>query len=328
MNESTNPIKPIFLHSGLRNGSTYIWNKFRSDSRVMGFYEPFQQTLTNVDIHFLRTLSPKTWNSKHPDMEPYFQEYEPLLNPNGVGIQGFQPEFSFVNYFRTRDEIPDQRAYLDSLIHHAIHQDKIPVLGFSKSIGRVEWLKRHFPEAIHITTIRNPLHQWLSGYHFYTETKNANFLTYCMTCIQNPGDNLYIQSIHHGMKDILFRNHFPLSTFYEAFLHVYGSSTITALPYSDLVLDIDRMSNSKAYQSFVEHRIKDLTKIPVDFSDCRIKHYDLPDIGVEFQKINQTVLNSLLLWMEDVKVNLPNVYERNPFSILEKIETSIASSFS
>jgi len=325
MNIESTALKPIFIHSGLRNGSTYIWNKFRMDPTTMGFYEPFQQALANAHVDFLRNHGPKTWSSKHTTMEPYFKEYEPLLNASGVGIQGFMPEFTVVNYFRNNEELPEQREYLNRLIQYATDHDKTPVLGFSRSIGRIPWMTRNFPDAIHLISIRNPVQQWLSGYYYYLDTKNLNFLTYSLTCIQNPGDHSYIQSIHHAMKEILYGNTFASSTLYEAFLHVYGSTAITALPFCDLLIDIDDITVSSATRTKIEQRVKTLTGLTIDFSDCHVANHPIPNIGVDFQSSNQSVINSLKAWVRDTANDFNDLTEYTPQLVWDKISNSLQS---
>lgn len=315
-------LMPLFIHGGLRTGSTYVFSKFRSLPSTRCWYEPFQQALMQATVEYLTTHGPSSWSSGHPQMTPYFLEYTPLLNETGIGIRGFKPEFSFDNYFKVVDELPDQFSYLNTLNAFAESHQKQSVLGFSKSMGRVAWMKRRFPGARHITVIRNPVQQWLSAYYLFTEHKITNFLTASGEFLARPGDNAYLHGVYQENRDILSRSTFPVDTLYEIFLHVYGASMAEALPHSDLVIDIDRLSESTAYRSFISNRLEELSGLAIDFSDSSIRNHPING-PVHFDRVNTRVLERLSAYYSGSAAKETEDYDRTPYAALEKIETSL-----
>lgn len=313
--------RPIFLHAGMRSGSTYVWTKFRNLPGVMAFYEPFSEDLGRMSREFLRQHGPHTWSSGHTPTAPYYLEYEPLLRPSG-GVQGFAPEFPYVNYFVTRQVLPEQRAYLASLLTQADAAQTVPVLGFCRSLGRTAWLKTQFPDALHLVLIRNPVHQWLSGWQFYTQTHNPYFLTRPLLIAQHPGDNRYMQHVFRELREQITAPSVPLNTLYEVFLHVYAASTLAALPEADLVIDIDVLSASAAYRQFIAAQISALTGLDLYLTDCRVSQYSVNTGPVPFQAINQKVVTALLASEAANVAQTLHSCTALPYTVLTKIELS------
>jgi hypothetical protein len=314
-------MRPIFIHAGLRSGSTYFWSKFREKSTVMAFYEPFSEDLGRATRQYLLTHGPDTWSSGHAPTAPYYQEYEPLLEGEATGIRGFHPSFSYQNYFLNSPMLDDQRAYLDSLIALATDARKQPVLGFCRSLGRAPWLKRHFPQAAHIVVVRNPVDQWLSGYHFYHSTRNPYFLINPVWCFRHPGDHPYVTTIAPQWSSTLANSALPLSTLYEIFLHVYAAGLITAIQEADLIVDMDLLSQSATYQRAIAHSVHDLSDIALDFSDCRITHYQRHDVGFNLSDVTDRAVASVAEWISGTP-DARHWNMANPWTILTRMERS------
>lgn len=317
-------MKPVFLHAGVRSGSSYLWSKFRELRDVMAFYEPFSEDLGRMPRQFFLTHGPQTWRSGHQTTAPYYLEYAPLARDEGVGIEGFRAPFSYENYFRAEDDLPEQRRYLQMLLDMAHHEEKAPVLGFSRSLGRLPWLSRHFPGAVHVVLVRNPVEQWLSGYEFYRSTQNTYFLVHPILCLQQPGDNAYMTDLNVRMSTSLQENQFSPAALYEVFLHVYGASTMEAVAYADLVVDIDLLSASPSYRAFAMERIRELTGLPVDLSDARVGSHPEARAVVDFAAIHREVTGQLADAIPALHVPRSSRFELHPRSILAKIETSLA----
>ncbi len=314
--------RPIFLHAGMRSGSTYLWAKFRELPGVMAFYEPFSEDLGRMSPTFLRHHGPDTWRSGHAPTAPYYLEYEPLLRPSG-GVHGFASEFSYANYFVTQQELPAQRAYLASLLAQAEAAQTVPVLGFCRSLGRTAWLKTQFPDAVHLVLIRNPVYQWLSGWQFYTQTQNPYFLTRPLLIAQYPGDNPYMHLIAQEFREQITAPSVPIATVYEVFLHVYAASTLAALLDADLVIDIDVLSASAAYRQFITAQLTALTSLPLDVTDCRVSQYPIEGGPVPFKAINHHVVTRLLASDAAHTARPPRSCTALPTTLLTKIELSV-----
>ncbi|WDL95237.1 sulfotransferase [Alicyclobacillus sp. ALC3] len=315
------PRRPVFLHSGMRSGSSYLLNKFRMLDDTRCFYEPFSEELGRMSLDFLRNHGPKTWKSRHAPMDPYYLEYEPFMTPENHGIRGFDTEFTFGEYFRVTGDLSAQHNYLNSLLGLAGADGRQAVLGFCKSLGRLQWIREAFPNALHIVTVRDPVQQWLSGFHFWRETNNPYFLRYFQPMLANPGDNTYMQALLAEHPDLPYAEELRFDLAYEMFLHIYAITTIESVGMADLVVDMERMSRSSAYRDFMTLRIRELTGLSVDFSDCRISSHML-DAPFSFAQVNGRVLERLRNHLGDAVLDVSRPYANHPGFVLEKIEVS------
>jgi hypothetical protein len=289
----------------------------------MAFYEPFSEDLGRMPRQFFLTHGPETWRSGHAGTAPYYLEYAPLARADGVGVEGFRAPFSYENYFRTKGDLPEQRHYLQTLLDMAEHEQKMPVLGFSRSLGRLPWLTRHFPGTVHIVLVRNPVEQWLSGYEFYRSTKNTYFLVHPILCLRHPGDSAYMTELHRLAGPSLEGSQFPPPTLYEIFLHVYGASTMEAVTHADAVVDIDLLSASPSYRAFTIERIHDLTGLDVDLSDARVGRHPAARGTLDFAAVHDDVVGKLAAAIPALPAPRCRSFEWDPRSILAKIETSL-----
>ncbi|WDL95241.1 hypothetical protein [Alicyclobacillus sp. ALC3] len=321
--------RALFIHSGMRTGSTYLLHRFRVLPTAMAFTEPFNEVLAQMNAQLLRGLGPAYWNSGHSATDPYYAEYEPLLDPSAPGIRGFRPEFTFDNFFRVNDDLPEQRSYLKGLLDLAEQDGRVPVLGFCASLGRVEWLKRNFPDAYHLVLIRNPVQQWISSYSMYTEQKNAYFVNSYRRMMLSPGDSEYLAEVRDAFKESLEATDIRIDRLYEIFAHVYAWSTCSAVPHADLVVDIDRLSSSPAYRDYITETIRAQSGQQVDFSDSRVSNHNPGDIPIDFYRINSFVSSSIRQWLRRhplpvVEQSASRGYEYHPNSVLEKLDLSVA----
>jgi hypothetical protein len=168
----------LFLHTGWRTGGTWLWSCFREQPGLTGFYEPLHEFLADITPEGIHEISGEGWKSGHPQkMRPYFEEYAPLINPGHGGVNLFSRDFTFTNFFPDADQDdPALFAYLTQLFAHARASRTKPVFKFTRSMGRIRWMKRQFPNAAHVALIRNPVSQFISGFQIFRETGNAYFL--------------------------------------------------------------------------------------------------------------------------------------------------------
>jgi hypothetical protein len=248
------PARPVFVHAFFRAGGTYLWSKFRASSRTMAFYEPFNEALGSDTRRQLLAMTPQSWGSKHPALDaPYMAEYAPLMTVRG--LQLFQKEFAAATFFLERgSDLPEaQCRYLASLLAHAHQSGKRPVLGFSRSLGRLAGLRRAF-DAAHIVLMRNPAHQWMSCFAQCLDHGNDYFLVmHMMVAGQNRHHPLVREAARRCAIPLIecatfeeeiaaYRKvaaRLELEAAYRVFLAVYVAAYLEALPESDLVVDMD-----------------------------------------------------------------------------------------
>lgn len=157
--------KPIFVYSGFRTSSTWLWGKFRAHASLMCYYEPFNEQLGSLTLDSIGESRPDNWRSHHPSGAPYVLEYAGMLG-EGVGVPGFPAARDLGERYigAAGAEGPldeDVAAYVQGLINHAHQRDKVPLLACTRLLGRAHGLKAAFG-GYHILLVRNLFHQWNS----------------------------------------------------------------------------------------------------------------------------------------------------------------------
>ena len=94
--------RAVFLHSGWRCASTYVWSRFRRNPHTTSFYEPFGENLARSSHKRIARQTTQGWDSRHPPLAlPYAEEYRPLLRSFLKGVPGYRKEFALERYFPT-----------------------------------------------------------------------------------------------------------------------------------------------------------------------------------------------------------------------------------
>ena len=156
--------RAVFIHSAPRTSSTWFWSRFRALPSTLCYYEPLNDKLAWLTAERAATLSPDSWNSRHPATDPYYREYGPLLKAGGgvekfdtaMAYQWFVPEGGLRGRLRAAET-----DYFARLIEHAEAAGKVAVFGGWRSLGRVFALKQAFG-GYHVFQYRNLWRQWLS----------------------------------------------------------------------------------------------------------------------------------------------------------------------
>jgi len=274
----------VFLHSGWRTGSTYLWSKFRGAGNTLAYYEPFHEMLATLTQSKAESHGDADWTSRHPRLDrPYMAEYVPLLRPDG-GIEGYEESFAVARYFPdtgTGDDV--QIAYLRRLERQARETGQQAVFGFCRSLGRAGWLKDRLG-GVHITLIRDAFSQWTSCSSF-REGNGPGYFELCHPLIlmlapagtpaarvarslglPAPRGNRIDQQLKYLRRHLSTRTD---DVTLRSFLAVHILGHAAALHRSDIVIDIDLLGSSAPYRRAVAGMIGARTGIVVDFADCR-----------------------------------------------------------
>lgn len=272
----------VFVHSGWRCSSTYIWHRFRALAGVRAYYEPWHEQLARLTPETIYAETPDNSGLRHPGGDrPYLQEFEVVLDPAG-GVRGFEPGFA-LDRFWIEPEASDlsQQAYVEELVGAARARGETPVLACCRTLGRTGWLKRRFG-GFHVMLIRDPVQQWLSFYslrkrprptyfelcHYVLLSEMAGCADVSRTLLGQDFDgggtlDDRIAAVRRQLKRA------PASVSFQAFLAVWLRSYLKALPQADLVVDVDRLARDQAYARQVEAAIEAGCGLKPDFSDCR-----------------------------------------------------------
>ena len=288
-------MRAIFIHSGWRTGSTYVWTKFRQHAACVGFYEPFNEMLSAMSAAEIYTARHDLAALKHSEIGlPYFHEYIPLLGPKGHPL--FKLDFSYRNYFLVDEPLPDQTAYVESLLGLAAKLGKLPTLGFVRSLGRVAWFRQSFAEAVNIAVIRSPVGQWVSARQLALQ-HDHEFFDPMQTLIfaQARGSAAVIAEAQRRGIPRLDDHPLPVAIElarqlsakaapadrFETFVTLYVLSYLAALPNADLIVDMDRLSAEPGYQTATAGEIRRLTGVEIDFSDANMPRHVDPDVDLK-----------------------------------------------
>ena len=272
----------VFVHSGWRCSSTYVWRRFRALPCVRAYYEPWHEQLARVTPETLCLETPDNSGLRHPGgAEPYLKEFEVVLDPAG-GLRNFDASFA-LDRFWIEPEASDlaQQTYLEGLVTAARERDEAPVFACCRTLGRAGWLKRRFG-GFHVMLVRDPVQQWLSFYSLrrrprptYFELCHYVLLSEMAGCAgvsrailghEFGGGGPLVQRLA-AVRAKLKRA--PAQVSFQAFLAVWLRSYLKALPHADLVVDVDSLARDRAYAREVELGIEAGCGLRPDFADCR-----------------------------------------------------------
>ena len=276
------PSGAVFVHSGWRCSSTYVWHRFRAVRNVRAYYEPWHEQLALVTAETIHAETPDNSGLRHPGgSEPYLKEFEIVLEPEG-GVRGFDASFALDRYW-IEPEASDlaQQAYVEGLVDAARRRDETPVLACCRTLGRAGWLKRRFG-GFHIVLVRDPVQQWLSFYSLRRRPRPTYFelchyvLLSEMVAWRDAAQRLlghdFSASAPLARRLAAVRRAFKRSAAtlsFQAFLAVWLVSHLKALPHADLVIDVDRLARDQAYARDIESAIEAGSGLKPDFADCR-----------------------------------------------------------
>jgi hypothetical protein len=308
LKDSSEQHKAVFLHSGWRCASTYVWSRFRQNRFTTSFYEPFGESLARCSPKRIRRQTAQGWDSRHPPLAlPYAEEYLPLLRPFLKGVPGYRKAFALERYFPTAAGVDAEAGYISRLIAHARRRGTTPVLGFSRSLGRAAALKQAMG-GYHVLVRRNRLQQWLSCRSYRNTISLAyfelcHFLILALAPAGAPARRfaaiLGLPQLPRGlprqltfMRDAMHPWSDELS--YRAFIAVSLLSHAVAEPAADLVLDVDRLGRSQRYREVVRARLLADVGLSIDFEDCRVPNHDPALVPVDFAAVERDVTTQLL----------------------------------
>jgi hypothetical protein len=261
----------------------------------MAFYEPLNEALATSTLRDIAAMRPGATDSRHPDPErPYFEEFAPLIPAQGRGVTGYPVGASYDQFLAgPQTNLPGLASYLDSLVRFAHANGKIAVMKHCRTVGRLGWMRTHFPSARHIAVVRSPWGQWLSGWRIYKASGNAYFVTKPLEILALHHDQpLFaraLKALHlspellNGAVKSATRRGLRLGVsaatapgvFYRAFLAFWTSMTYTTLLNVEDVIDSDRLGGSQAYRRETEQMIQQRSGLTIDLSNA----HPLPAFG-------------------------------------------------
>jgi hypothetical protein len=296
----------VFLHSGWRCGSTYIWSRFRQSPYAMCFYEPFHETLSRCTARRIRRETDSSWNSRHPQLDlPYRHEYLSLMGLRG--IRGYQDNFAVARYFPSQEGIAPEQQYLRRLLTLAARAGKSAVFGFSRSLARSAAIKQALG-GYHIVIQRDPLQQWLScrSYRVKDDLPYFELCHFLILALAPPGSPAARIGQQLGLPrppPDRFRYQYkflraaiwPWSDefSYRAFLAVYTLSHAIANPQADLLIDMDRLHRDGDYGNKLRGTVFGRTGLLLNLDECRMGTHDLSQVSFDVGAVERDTARML-----------------------------------
>lgn len=268
---------PIFLHGLFRCGSTYLFNKFRSDDGVHCYYEPFHHVIRqlkkdNIDIWAHSGKTSQRMN--HPLLDnPHFNEYLGAFGTEQVKF--FNKRLSYDRFYLSEHATFDlEKIYIDYLIESS-PEDKTVLLQFNRSTFRLPFFTSTYPDSKHFFLLKNPRSQFLSYVH-----SGQIFLTINLIIISRLARqgfsvpyNVEYYTDDNIQKEILFYTgksiRISLVDHYRIFLFIWCWSYYFALSANCTVIDTDRATAKSLSNDF-----NGLLSDTIDFGDFKPKEPD------------------------------------------------------
>jgi len=266
---------PIFVHSLFRSGSTYFFNVFRCSERGFWCYqEPLHEAVIGANEEPNKLLDDSedklVEDLRHPSLNANY--YHELVQIWPAWKNCLEEKAVYDGYFAPPDQDVGVK-YLQALVQAA---KGVPMFQECRTAGRIARIKTEIG-GIHIYLWRNPWDQWWS-YKVSRYFDVANLLI-----INAPNAPLPVRHLRHAMN-IEECIHDSIA---EGFTYYWNKPSTAAESYlifyllwclglhegiksADLMLSIDRLSDSADYQSVVQTRLKGAGIEGLDFSDCRI----------------------------------------------------------
>lgn len=277
----------VFLHTGWRSAGTWIWSRLRALHSVTGFYEPFSNVLANLSLADVAASRP-TLTSGHPPLaEPYFEEYRPFLQEGARGVDGYRKRFGTDRFSTAPDaEFPALQAYLANLCERTAGHGSVPVFKFCRSSGRLPWLRRAFPQAMHAAVLRNPASQFASGWLLNQQWSNSFFVAAPFRVLGlNQSEPLVRQAIEicgvslppavptsdddYAIACEQYARTAEGNNAYRAFVALWILCALRMADGVDLMIDIDRLGQSRDYAAELRAGFEAQSGLSPDFSSAR-----------------------------------------------------------
>jgi len=272
----------FFLHTGWRSGGTWLWSRLRDQSGVTAYYEPLHEVLATLDARQIARERPDAWASRHGGSAPYFAEYAPLLTrrwfraPRGVRLH--EPRFAYDQYFQAPEAADDALVgYIGGLLQAA--GERVPVLKFCRSLGRVAWMQRHFPDALHAVVLRDPVAQFRSAEAQFAAGNRFFAVAPLMVLARNRQAPqvrdaverfaLRLPALPERRRDLdaelCWRHGQRLDEAgrYRIFLAFWTITAISALSAGAMLIDADRLGTDAAHRAAVARALRGHTGLDV-----------------------------------------------------------------
>jgi hypothetical protein len=166
----------------------------------------------------------------------------------------------------------------------------VAVLKFCRSLGRVGWMERRFPDALHAVVLRRPLAQWQSCQRLLLLKRNRYFTNAPVLvlarnashpCVKQVCDaldvrlpTLHSRDMAYGMETVGWHvRRLPDADVYRAFLAYWTATALSALHSEALVINTALLAECSEHRAMVETALETRIGARVDLKarpDARV----------------------------------------------------------
>ncbi|MBU2837513.1 hypothetical protein HF673_17630, partial [Acidithiobacillus thiooxidans] len=266
---------PIFIHSLFRSGSTYLFHVFRRSN--LGYW-CYQEPLH--ELAFFCRANPSGLNIDHGGSKRRLLRHPEINGSYFRELQETWPAWKDViteriiydAYFAPLNEdfgLEYWRALADKAHGRTVFQE-------CRTSGRIGIIKKEIG-GYHIYLWRNPWDQWWS-YKVNSYFNCANQLIIHAYQAPAPVQNLraaldlpsYLGEDIKGAFEFYGKRPLASEQSYQVFYMLWCLALHEGKACADILLNIDRLGNSKEHQFEMLSKLKIQSVDGIDFSDCRI----------------------------------------------------------
>lgn len=330
-----NSTQAVFLHSGYGATDGWLWSCLRDLDGVIAYDEPLRAMVASVDYEqYASTGSDGAAAAMRASGARPTVSVSDSLRRDALGMSRIETAFS-ANQFEeaTPEYASDIEYFLHTLMSQAFERDCIPVFRFGESPGRLAWMRRTFPDVLHIVVARNPLAQWQSYCDRLVAHHDAHWIALpflALACSRNVpaverviiGLRIELPEDIPGIGDRMadrcvefFKAHAGYvgpAAAYRAFLGYWLLAMRHAPTHADAVFDCDLAARSHAYLGAAEAWIANLTGLTppmraahrnhavrgrtLSFADNEDAHLAAMEVGNALVRDGSAPVEALALW--------------------------------
>ena len=312
-------LKPIIIQNFFRSGGSYIYDLFNNKSEILGFYEPFHESLGSkekikIEKNNFNKLKEKL---NHTNKDFYFENFlddEFILRFNSEVFQRYI-------FLMKRNDTEKCREYLEYLINLTKPKKKIPLF----KINRL-YLNPDIINSIYSTKIflyRDPVSTFWSNIKLNRLNPFYFSLNYHWREKIEPFYEIYDFTLKHKIQKIEiidnkfnFKNEEQLNMHYSVFVFFWLKGLEENLNYDFFNIYYNDLLN-KEYQNEISNKLKDLTSISINFNEFKMFNNPIykikPKISSEIKELIKKKIDTNKIKTELSKrnfdINYKEVYE-------------------
>ena len=313
------PLKPIIIQNFFRSGGSYIYDLFNNKSEILGFYEPFHESLSSKERLKIEMVNFNKFKEKlsHTNKEFYFKNFlddEFILKFNSE-------KFQRLLFLIKRNDTEDCKKYLEYLINVAKKKNKIPLFKINRlylnpdiinSISSSKIFLYRDPVSTFWSNIKlNRLNPFYFSLNYHWREKIEPFYEIYDFAIKNK-----IQKIEIIDNKFNFKNEEQLNMHFSVFVFFWLKGLEENLNYDFFNIYYNDLLN-KEYQNEISNKLKDLTSISINFNEFKMFNNPIykinPKISSEIKELIKKKIDTNKIKTELSKrnfdINFKEVYE-------------------